>query len=138
MTSQIETKASTARGKRLVAAGYRVTREVRTRTVYSRDWLGNPALTGSWQTGKWYEVTTPDGMDALVGYQSASCIHVFYTFEGTASGTTEATAHKGGLGDAIDTDAQLKGYRKLVLSAPKSLLDKYTGLYRASSDAYNG
>ncbi len=112
----------TKNGKRLEAAGFTVLREV------SLKWSGR---------GKWFEVTTPDGLPAIVGVQNPSCWHCFGESEWTASSSGPEHCHDGGLGDAIGTDSQMKGYKRLVLRAPQTLTAKYDGLYRASSDEYN-
>jgi hypothetical protein len=112
----------TRNGQRLIDAGFQVTHEV-------NQW-------GSGR-GKWFEVVTPDGTEALVAVQNPSCWHCFYRFEGTASSTDPARCHEGGLGDAIGTDAQMRGYRRLVLNSPERLMREYDGLYRASSQVYN-
>lgn len=126
-------KPRTVRGKRLKAAGYQIVREVRTRKVYGRDFDGTVTCAGEFRSGRWYEVITPGehGTPALVGYQHSRCIHVFYSFAGTASGGDETRALYGGLGDVIDDDAGLRAYERFVRSAPDSLTRKYEGLYRA-------
>ena len=63
--------------------------------------------------------------------------HAFYTEEATGSGATPALALNHGLGDVIDTDAQLRAYHKLVLDAPTELSATYRGLQAAQRQAWN-
>lgn len=116
---------TTAGGRELVAAGYTLEREVQTR----RDLKKLPI--------KWYEVREPDGSEVLILKQSSNAWHAFFTFEGTASGSSAATATRGGLGDAIGSDSQLRSYCKIVLMAPESLVRKYRGLSAAQSQCYS-
>jgi len=89
---------------------------------------------------RWYEVLTPlpFSENACVYKQNAHAYHCFFEFEGTASGFSAATCHKGGLGDAIETDGEIRSYKRIVLNAPRKLMKKYDGLYRASSCVFNG
>ena len=112
----------TALGKRLVKAGFRIVKEV------------NLKFKG---TGRWYEVITPDNQSALLLKQSESCWHVFGAAMWTASGSSIEQSYRGGLGDAIGTDSQMKTYKRLVLSAPQRLSREYDGLYAAQGQVYN-
>lgn len=115
---------TTVGGRELVAAGYTLEREVQTR----RDLKKLPV--------RWYEVRTPNGEEVLILKQSPNAWHAFFTFEGTASGFSAASATRGGLGDAIGSDSQLRSYCRIVLRAPESLIRKYRGLSAAQSQCY--
>jgi hypothetical protein len=119
---------NTKTGKALVAAGYTVVKEVKTR----------PHKLARSRAGRWYEVITPGGMSAVFMRQSDSAYHVFGSASWTASASSIERAHEGGLGDAIGTDAELKTYGRLVMSAPERLSREYDGLYAAQSQVFNG
>ncbi len=121
--------------KQLLAAGYQIVRVVSTRERLGGDWI-NGYLHGPAKTGKWFEVKLPSGETALLLKQSPACWHVFGESCWTASGSDLATAHRGGLGDAISTDSQMKTYARLVKRAPESLASKYDGLNAAKQQVY--
>lgn len=89
------------------------------------------------KTGRWYEVVTPIGEQAVAYKQNAHAYHTFGLAEWTASGCNASTSHLGGLGDALGTDGEVRSYERIVLRAPSKLRRKYAGLCRASSDAFN-
>lgn len=68
--------------------------------------------------------------------QGMSTWHAFYAFAGTGSGSSPLQALTGGLGDAIDTDAQMKRYCDYILSAPRRLAQEYEGLSAAQGQCY--
>jgi hypothetical protein len=85
-----------------------------------------------------YRVTAPNGDEGIIMRQSGSRWHFFWAgFVGTASGHSPETCMNGGLGDAIDTDAQLRSYCRMLINAPEMYLQENDSLYRASSDAFN-
>jgi hypothetical protein len=85
----------------------------------------------------WFDVVTPDGNPAALWHQGAGLYHVFFAFRGTASGSSLERAYKGGLGDAISDDKEMRGYIRGVLSAPQALVNKYEGLREAQYQAEN-
>lgn len=84
----------------------------------------------------WFEAKH-DGDDVVVLRQAANRWHVFFKFNGTASGSTPEAALSGGLGDVIDTDPQMRKYLDMVLSAPDHLVREYDGLHSASQQAFH-
>lgn len=101
-----------------------------TRHVYGRDFTGSPTVTGPFKHGRWFEVL--QGLEpVLIMRQSASIWHAFGSAGWTASGSSAATCCKGGLGDAISTDRDLKTYSRYVRSAPESWADRFVGLLEA-------
>jgi hypothetical protein len=109
----------TATGRKLVEAGFSIIREV---------------ASESGRKGRWYEVITPDGHVAVFLKQGERCFHVFGETSWTTSGSSIETAHLGGLGDAISTDAQMKTYERLVANAPP-LAVRYDALWIAKGRA---
>lgn len=102
--------------------------------------------------GLWYEATEPppkwstphdwsprgETRDrALLLRQGQHIWHAFFRYSATGSGSDPFWALKGGLGDVIDTDAQLERYCELVLAAPRRLSEDYSGLYEAQGQCYN-
>ncbi len=85
---------------------------------------------------RWFETVDAAGDEVLLLRQGPNRWHAFFTFAGTASGDSPATATRGGLGDAIDSDSQLRSYCRMVLSAPRRLSQKYEGLYAAQGQCY--
>lgn len=85
----------------------------------------------------WFDVVTPDGDPAALWHQGAGLYHVFFASRGTASGSSLERAYKGGLGDAISDDKEMRGYIRGVLSAPQALVNKYEGLREAQYQAEN-
>ncbi len=64
---------------------------------------------------RWFEVTSPDGDRGYVLCQSYAAWHFFYRdILGTASNSSVHRCHRGGLGDAIGTDSQMKTYKRLL------------------------
>lgn len=87
---------------------------------------------------KFYVVTAPNGDDGVVLRQSPNKWHFFWrSVEASASGHSPETCMKGGLGDVIGTDGELRSYKRMMIAAPDALLTQCDGLYRCSSDAYN-
>lgn len=87
---------------------------------------------------QFYRVETPQGERGILVRQGPNCWHFFWSaFEGSSSGMSIDEALKGGLGDAIGTDSQLRGYRSLMIQAPEKYLRQCSGLYRCSVDAFN-
>lgn len=101
--------------------------------------------------GLWYEATEPppgwksphdwtpraDPPEQILLLRQAPNIwHVFYRYSATTSGSDPGSALKGGLGDAIDSDAQMRKYCDLVLAAPRRLSEEYDGLNAAQSQCY--
>lgn len=101
--------------------------------------------------GLWYEATEPPPAGrgphdwspradprerVLLLRQGPGIWHVFYTYSATSSGSDPRGALKGGLGDAISTDAELIRYCDLILAAPRRLAEDYTGLYEAQGQCY--
>jgi hypothetical protein len=86
--------------------------------------------------GLWYEAYEPYGTHVCILRQGPAQWHVFYHYNATSSGSDPTSALRGGLGDAIDTDAQLKRYCELVMRAPDRLARKYEGLYSAMGQCY--
>lgn len=83
--------------------------------------------------GRFYLVTAPDGESAVVLRQARNCWHYFANAsEATASGSTAAECMRGGLGDVIGTDGEMRTYRRLMFSAPGALLRASDGLYRGA------
>ena len=115
----------TLTGKRLEKAGFTVLKEIAIEKFLFPS-----------RRGKWYEVLSPSGEKGIV--LKAAGYHFFYSdFVGTASHSDLSQCHLGSLGDAIDTDSQLRAYSKAVLNAPQSLMDRCESLYVASSQVYN-
>jgi len=85
------------------------------------------------RNGKWIEVVTPQGDEAVLGRQNAHCWHAFGRAAWTASGSTPVTSIDGCLGDVLDNE---RGYRDLVFWAPQELYRRYDALYRQSADEY--
>jgi hypothetical protein len=112
---------ATAGGRELEAAGYKVVKEVKLK------WSAHC---------RWYEVVAPNGEECLILRQSSNRWHAFGRSGWTASGSSPERAVKGGLGDAIDTDAQLKSYCNMVLRAPDRLAKEYYGLYEAQGQCF--
>jgi hypothetical protein len=78
--------------------------------------------------GRWYEVSR-DGEDGLVLRQHENCWHWFSKLHAaTASHNDISRCDSGGLGDALDTDAQVRTYERLVRNAPRHLVNEYVGL----------
>lgn len=101
--------------------------------------------------GLWYEATEPSPSwksphdwtpradppeQVLLLRQAPDIWHVFYRYNATTSGSDPGHALKGGLGDAIDSNAQMKRYCDLVLAAPSRLSEEYDGLNAAKSQCY--
>lgn len=90
-------------------------------------------VTRTYKSGVWFEVIDPDGKEAAVLCQSESCWHWFSkAHRATASGSSAATCHKGGLGDAIDTDSRMRTYKRLLDqdNVPRPLVN-FEGVYAA-------
>lgn len=87
--------------------------------------------------GRWFEVTTPGGQAAVVGVQNPKAWHVFGKSRWTTSGSSAERAERGGLGDVIGTDAEMRGYKRFVLGAPRNLAGNYDGLYEAQGQVRN-
>lgn len=88
--------------------------------------------------GRWFTATDPTGHRCVIFRQAANAWHWFDAdLEATASGTTAATAHKGGLGDAIDTDSMMRGYEKALKALPGPFATRYAGLYRACCQVFS-
>ena len=125
-------------------AGYRELKRHGFRNIYEvkLKWKG---------PGLWYEAEVPSsrgfgpkewtprttGETVLFLRQAKNRWHAFYQAEATGSGQTAAHALVGGLGDAIDTDAQMKRYCDLVLSAPERLTHEYDGLFAAQRQCWH-
>lgn len=88
--------------------------------------------------GRWlvaYEMAgrqdqTP-GEPILFLKQAPRIWHAFYRERATGSGGTPRSALTGGLGDVLEGDRELKEYCRLVMSAPRSLVSQFGGLYAA-------
>ena len=63
--------------------------------------------------------------------------HAFYRERATGSGTTPRAALRGGLGDALSTDREIRDYCKLVQSAPQNLVSQFGGLYATQEQCSN-
>lgn len=102
--------------------------------------------------GLWYEATEPPphwkeaqdwtpraepGDRVLLLRQAPNIWHAFYRAAATASGHDPKSALTGGLGDAIDSDAQMERYCELVLAAPRRLAEDYAGLYEAQGQCFH-
>jgi hypothetical protein len=124
-----KTKKSTA-FKALEKAGYTVKRAVK-----------NPFE----KTFKWFVVEKPrivNGVEetekAVILRQSANKWHYFFcAFEGTASGSSPENCDKGGLGDVISTESEMRTYQRMILDCPQSLFKDCQGIYRESSNVFN-
>lgn len=80
----------------------------------------------------WFEVIDPHGCEAVVVKQNDHAYHWFdKKHRATASNSSAARCHLGGLGDAIGTDGEMWGYKNLVKNAPEELSRNYEGLYVA-------
>ncbi len=89
--------------------------------------------------GRWFEVTDPDGCVAFVLKQSEGAWHWFDAVgSATASNSSAAGCHRGGLGDALATDSQLRTYRNLLNGALPEAVRKCDSVYRAASAAREG
>ena len=109
-------------GRELERAGFTVIKEVELK----------------WEApGKWFEAITPQGEEVAMLRQSAHRWHAFFKVPATASGGDPISALKGGLGDVIDTDAQLRSYCRMVLRAPLRLARYYDGLNSAGQQCYH-
>ncbi len=90
-----------------------------------------------WQK-RFYKVIAPNGDRGVVLRQSKNKWHFFWdAFEGSASGHTPETCQKGGLGDVIGTDGELRSYENMLLGCPEAASRGSNGLYRCSSDVFN-
>lgn len=68
---------------------------------------------------RWFKVTAPDGTEGHVLRQGKNCWHFFNDNPGwTASGTSVDSCLRGGLGDALHTDAHVKAYERLLHECP--------------------
>ena len=85
---------------------------------------------------RWFRATSPRGELGVVLRQSEGCWHFFDDAGWTASGTSPHNCHKGGLGDAVGSDSQLKTYCRLVLGAPRFLTEQCKGLQAAQGQCY--
>lgn len=80
--------------------------------------------------GRWYTVTK-GGEGAAVLFQHDSAWHWFsVTQKATASGSSAESCDRGGLGDAIGDDNDMKQYKRMVLQVPRGLMD-FEGVYAA-------
>lgn len=85
---------------------------------------------------KWFDVVAPDGEEGAVLVQSEGAWHFFSkSHESTASGSCAENCHRGGLGDALGTDSQLRTYKHLVLDTVPKPLEQYAGILAAQSQA---
>jgi hypothetical protein len=85
----------------------------------------------------WVTAVDPDGWPCAAYRQSAGRWHWFARdHEATASGGSAETCHRGGLGDAIDTDSAMRTYRRAVGAAPR-VLWRYAGVRAAMSQVYH-
>ena len=78
--------------------------------------------------GKWVEVVTPDGEEAIIGRQNAHCFHAFGRSLWTASGSTAATSINGCIGDVLDDTRQTGD---LVYNAPRDACIATTTVFTA-------
>jgi hypothetical protein len=86
----------------------------------------------------WCAATDPAGQECAVLMQDAARWHWFHkAHRATASNGTAATCHRGGLGDAIDDDASMRRYKRLLNNPPAELLRDYVGVYEASCQVYH-
>ncbi len=128
--------------RQLTEAGYVLIKALSTRRKIGDGWVdgnGNPTppLYEAAKSGRWFEVQTPSSDHGLLLRQGPHCYHVFGSSCWTASGSNLTTAHRGGLGDAIGTDSQMRTYKRLVESAPRKWADDFEGLSAAKSQVYN-
>jgi hypothetical protein len=142
-----EAKPMTQGYKELTKAGFGNVKQLGTRERLGDEWVtdasGNvvPGLKGPARYGKWFECDVPratlqiaeSNERVLMLRQSRNIWHAFYSYTATASGGDPARALTGGLGDAIDTDEELKSYSRLVSEAPVGWADRFQGLSAAKS-----
>ncbi len=89
--------------------------------------------------GGWFRVTTPDNRVGVVLCQSAVAWHFFNTdFVETASGSSPDRCHVGGLGNALNTDSQVRTYKRLLHpdNVPRDL-HSHKSVYAAMSQVAN-
>lgn len=87
---------------------------------------------------RWIRVVSPDGDEGVLFRVGRHKWHWFsWAHEWTGSGHHPSVAMRGGLGDVIDTDSQLRTYKRQMIDAPKCYLTDCAGLYAASSQAFN-
>jgi cytochrome P450 len=87
---------------------------------------------------RWFAVVAPDGERGAVFCQHAGCWHFFSKHHSsTASSSSAARCHEGGLGDAIGSDGELRTYRRNLQpgNIPKRLR-AYHGVYAAMCQVY--
>ena len=81
---------------------------------------------------RWFKATTPGGETVLVLRQAQNCWHVFGVAGWTGSGGDPKRAYTGsGLGDVVDTDAQMSAYKRWVRRAPMMWAYEFAGLWKA-------
>lgn len=79
----------------------------------------------------WFEVIKGEEC-GLVVRQNAHAYHWFaQNIAATGSGTSVSCCDRGGLGEAIGTDAEIRTYKKLIRQSPMRLQQSYAGLYEA-------
>ncbi len=89
------------------------------------------------RAGRWFEVEK-NGEKAAILYQHPSAWHWFSkAHAATASDSSAERCDRGGLGDAISDDRDMRQYKKLMYDAPDRLLREYQGVYAASCQVYN-
>lgn len=81
-------------------------------------------ISRSFRKGKWFEVTAPTGEEGAVLRIASNSWH-FFGVNFTSSGMSVETMLKGGLGDVIGTDSQLRTYERHVKNAPDALARIY-------------
>jgi hypothetical protein len=147
MATKTKVSKVSAFERQLAKAGYALVRALSTRRKISDGWVdanGNPTapLYGPSKSGQWFVVRTPDSPSAdsdtaLLLRQGPHCYHVFGKACWTASGSSLLTAYRGGLGDAIGTDSQMRTYCRLVSRAPETWAMEFEGLSAAKSQVWN-
>lgn len=106
-------------------------RNARQRNVSGRSLLGL-GFTVLATHGNWFEVIDPSGDPGALLRQSVNRWHWFSKYDrATGSGRDPVRALRGGLGDAIDTDSQMRSYCRMVETAPRSINQDYAGVFAA-------
>ncbi len=88
---------------------------------------------------RWFEVVAPDGEEGAVLCQSPASWHFFAkNTGGCASSCMVENCHRGGLGDAIGNEREVKIYNRLMSdSIVPSRLRKWDSVYRVMTVVYN-